>query len=68
MGIGASVFLIAVGAVLWLAVTWTVAGISINTVGIILVVCGVIGLLWSLFAATAAGRDREVVRERHTTV
>ena len=62
MGIGASVFLIAIGAILWLAVSWTVAGVSINTIGIILVVCGAIGLLWSLFAASAAGR------ERHTTV
>lgn len=68
MGIGVSIFLIAVGAILWLAVTATVAGVSIHTIGIILVVVGAIGLLWSLIAMNSMGRDREVVRERQTTV
>jgi hypothetical protein len=48
MGIGASLFLITLGLILWLAVTATVQGIDINLVGLILVVVGAIGLLLSL--------------------
>ena len=48
MGIGISVFLIAVGAILAFAVEWAVQGIDINTVGVILMIAGAIGLLWSL--------------------
>lgn len=40
-----SIFLIALGAILRFAVYVTVAGISIQTVGTILIVVGVIGLL-----------------------
>ncbi|MFP5362516.1 MAG: DUF6458 family protein [Thermoleophilia bacterium] len=60
MGIGASVFLIAIGAILLWAVTATVAGVSINTVGVILIVVGAIGLLVSLIAASRAPADRTV--------
>jgi hypothetical protein len=49
MGIGTSIFLIAVGAILQFAVTAHVSGISLATVGTILMVVGVIGLLISLF-------------------
>lgn len=48
MGIGTSIFLIAVGAVLKFAVTATVSGISLATVGTILIVLGIIGLLISI--------------------
>jgi hypothetical protein len=48
MTIGASLFLIAVGAILKFAVTATVAGIDIQVVGLILMVCGVIGLILGL--------------------
>lgn len=44
MGIGASIFLIAVGAVLAFAVNVTASGINVNTIGVILMVVGVIGL------------------------
>lgn len=65
MGIGTSIFLIAIGAILTYAVTATVAGISINTVGIILMVVGAVGLVISLLWLTILGdRDRGVVRER----
>jgi hypothetical protein len=72
MGIGTSLLLIAVGAILNFAVTATVAGIDINTVGVILMVVGVLGLLISLFYATmwsdrrggtAATRERVVERD-----
>lgn len=49
MTIGASIFLIAVGAILKFAVTATVAGIDIQVVGVILMVAGVVGLLLGLF-------------------
>jgi len=49
MGLGTSIFLIALGAILKFAVTATVSGISIATVGTILIIVGIIGLLISLF-------------------
>jgi membrane protein implicated in regulation of membrane protease activity len=48
MSIGGSVFLIAVGAILRYAVTATVSGISIQTIGLILMLAGVLGLVLSL--------------------
>ncbi len=57
MYIGTSIFLIALGAVLKFAVTATVAGISIQTAGVILMVVGIVGLLVSLFR-DAAWSDR----------
>jgi hypothetical protein len=75
MGIGTSLLLIAVGAILNFAVTATVAGIDINTVGVILMVVGVLGLLISLFYATmwadrrgGTGGTRERVVERDRTL
>ncbi len=65
MGIGTSIFLIAVGAVLKFAVTATVSGISLATVGTILIVLGVIGLLISMvFLMQARRGDAVVTRER----
>ena len=49
MGIGTSIFLIAVGAILYFAVDATVQGLEITTVGLILMICGILGLLISLF-------------------
>ena len=48
MGIGTSIFLIAVGAILDFAVTWRVQGVDLKTVGAILMVVGAIGLVLSL--------------------
>ena len=52
MGIGTSLLLIALGAILYFAVTASVSGLSIATVGLILMVVGGIGLLISLFWGT----------------
>jgi beta-lactamase regulating signal transducer with metallopeptidase domain len=79
MGIGTSIFLIALGAILRFAVTATVSGIEIATVGTILLVVGVIGLIISLLymtlwsdrtraadrTAAAPPSEREVVRDRY---
>ncbi|MDQ1747855.1 MAG: hypothetical protein QOD07_2118 [Frankiaceae bacterium] len=49
MGIGLSIFLIAVGAVLTFAVHATLSGVSIQTIGVILMIVGAIGLLVTMF-------------------
>jgi hypothetical protein len=68
MGIGVSVFLLAVGAILTFALNAEVSGIDLDTVGIILMVVGVIGLLMSMmFWSTWGGfnrTERTVVRDR----
>ena len=64
MGIGTSIFLIALGAILYFAVSVDAEGFSINTVGLILMVVGVIGLLISLFMGSLWSSRRERVRER----
>jgi hypothetical protein len=48
MGIGTSIFLIAVGAILDFAVSVQTNGFNIQTIGVILMIVGVIGLLMSL--------------------
>ena len=57
-------FLIAAGAILKFAVTATVSGIELATVGVILMVVGVIGLLFSLLVLMRAGRGTVVTRDR----
>jgi hypothetical protein len=47
MGIGASVFLLAVGAVLAFAVTGSASGIDVHVVGWILMACGALGLFFT---------------------
>jgi hypothetical protein len=67
MGIGTSLFLVALGAILYFAVSASVSGISLATVGLILMIVGGIGLLVSLFMASAWGdrtHDREVIVDR----
>ncbi|WCB93393.1 hypothetical protein DSM104299_02106 [Baekduia alba] len=68
MGIGTSLLLIAVGAILRFAVTAHASVFSIHTVGVILMVVGVVGLLLSLLSMTLladrARRDDVVVARR----
>ena len=54
MSLGASLFLIAVGAILHFAVTADLAGIDIQIVGTILMVIGVLGFAISLFLYLSA--------------
>jgi len=68
MGLGVSLFLIAIGLILWLAVSAEVSGIDINMVGLILVVIGAIGLLismifWSTWGGVGGYRRETVVRD-----
>jgi hypothetical protein len=66
--VGFSLFLIAVGAILRYAVTATVEGVSLTTVGLILMIVGIVGLaisLFFLFANQRRGRQaRTPVNER----
>ena len=48
MGIGVSLILIAVGAILTWAVNASVSGLELDTIGVILMIVGVVGLLLSL--------------------
>jgi len=67
MGIGTSIFLIAVGAILYFAVNADVSGLEISTVGLILMIVGVLGLVITLFFFSSARRapaERTVVRDR----
>ena len=66
MGIGASVLLLAIGAILAFATTidaTPIAGMTVEwtTVGVILMVMGAIGLLWSV-AMLSAWRERRTDR------
>jgi phosphate/sulfate permease len=57
MTIGASIFLIAVGAILKYAVDVTVQGVEIQTIGLILMIAGAVGLLIGLFLMTQSRRE-----------
>ena len=65
MGIGFSIFLLAVGAILAFAVNATVAGLDIRIVGWILMAAGVIGLILTM--VVLAPRRRRTVTETTTT-
>jgi beta-lactamase regulating signal transducer with metallopeptidase domain len=66
MGIGTSIVLIAIGAILKWAVTATVSGVSITTIGTILLIVGIVGLVISLLlTADVFGRRETVVRDRY---
>ena len=67
MGIGVSVFLIAVGAILAYAVDVTVSGVNLDTIGIILMIVGAIGLVTSLliFGRSGFGGRRTVVTDSY---
>lgn len=68
MGIGVSLILVAVGAILTWAVTAEVSGVDLTTVGVILMVVGAAGALislafWSSWGGFGGSRD-VVVRDR----
>ena len=68
MGIGVSLILIAAGAILTWAVNATVSGVDINTIGVILMVVGAIGLVlslmfWSSWGGVGGARRRTYVED-----
>lgn len=59
-GIGGSLFLLALGAILYWAVTVEAEGFNINTVGLILMIVGALGLILTLMMTASAERtERE---------
>lgn len=59
-GIGGSLFLVALGAILYWAVSVEAEGFSINTIGLILMIVGVVGLILTLLMTASAERtERE---------
>jgi hypothetical protein len=68
VGIGVSLILIAVGAVLAFAVHVSTSGFNIHTIGWILLIVGAVGALlslifWSSWGGVGGGRRTTVVRD-----
>ena len=56
MTYGASIFLIAVGAILRYAVHIKIAGVNEHTIGLILIIAGVLGLIVATFQQVSWSR------------
>lgn len=70
MGLGVSLFLLALGAILAYGVNVDAEGFNVNTIGWILMVVGGVGALLSLFLWSSRGgfgtrRDEHVVEREH---
>lgn len=66
-GIGGSLFLVALGAILYWAVSVEAEGFNINTIGLILMIVGAVGLVLTLFMTandTQRRSDVTVVEHR----
>lgn len=68
MGLGVSIFLIAVGAILTWAVNAEVSGLDITVVGVILLIVGILGLVlsmifWSTWGGMGGRRRSTYVEE-----
>ncbi|TMK77590.1 MAG: hypothetical protein E6G45_09490 [Actinobacteria bacterium] len=67
MGLGASLFLIAAGAILVWGVTGHLAGVNLDAIGWILMVVGIVGLVLSMIFWSSwggwGGRRRAYVEE-----
>lgn len=60
-GIGGSLFLIALGAVLYWAVEAEAEGLDLNLIGLILLIVGAIGVVLTLImTASSGGSDKDV--------
>lgn len=73
MGIGGSIFLIALGAILAFAVNAEFSGIDINVVGYVLMLAGLIGLIvtiwfWNSRRRTVVQESRPVMRSDGSVV
>ncbi len=69
MGVGTSILLIAVGAILRFAVSVTATGFNIHSIGVILMIVGAVGLVISMFFLSSWGGfgGRGYRRERRVT-
>jgi hypothetical protein len=55
---GGSLFLIAIGAILYWAITYRVTGVDVHMVGLIMMAIGVVGLLLSMISSATSPRRR----------
>ena len=65
MTVGAAIFLIAAGAILRYAVDDAIEGVDMATVGLILIIAGIVGLaigLWMAMRRPPVAEDRVVER------
>jgi hypothetical protein len=67
MGIGASITLLAIGAILAFAVNATFSGVDIQVIGVILMICGALGLVLTMLVAGRRDRSVGVTEERVVT-
>ena len=67
MGIGVSIFLIALGAILTFATNFELSGVDISVIGVILMIAGALGLIWTLLIWGPRQRHTSVVEERPVT-
>ncbi len=67
MYIGLGIFLLVLGAILYFAVTASVAGVSLSTIGLILMIGGVLAILLSFLMQAGRRRDTgyTATRESH---
>lgn len=71
MATGLSLFFLAVGAILTFAIETTVSGVDLDTIGVILMVIGLLGMLFSLVLWDSWGprhRDDDVVVDRRDVI
>jgi len=66
MGIGGSIFLLALGAILAFAVNADISGLDINVVGYVLMLAGLVGLIITVWYWNS--RRRPVVEQRQPVV
>jgi hypothetical protein len=67
MGLGVSIFLIAVGAILTWAVNASVSGLELDTIGVILMIVGILGLVLSMIFWSSWGGFANGGARRRTT-
>jgi Domain of unknown function (DUF6458) len=67
MGLGVGIFLSAVGAILAFAVSKTVSGVNIHTVGWILMIVGILGIVLSMIFWSSWGGTGALSNRRRTT-
>ncbi|MGH2795155.1 MAG: DUF6458 family protein [Actinomycetota bacterium] len=65
MGIGVSVFLIAIGAILSFAINTDAKGFNINAIGYILMACGALGLLVTTLIFGGRGHEETTTTHHH---
>ncbi len=64
MGIGAGIFLIALGAILTFAVNWHVSGVDLHAVGWVLMIAGLAGIILYFVFWNSRRRPRTVVTQQ----